>query len=80
VERQLLPYREGQVLDCVVEQSGAVNLPHAIARLDGYMLDLVNGGQYLGRRVRAKLVKIGRSIAMAEVVGGGRPVDKLGGP
>ena len=79
VERQLLPYREGQVVDCVVEQTPAINLPHAIARLDGYLLDLVNGGQYLGRRVRAKLVRVGRSIAMAEVVGGGRPVDKLGG-
>lgn len=79
VERQLLPYREGQVLDCIVEQSNAISLPHAVARLDGYMLDLVNGGQYLGRRVRARIIRVGRSIALAEVVGGGRPVDKLGG-
>ncbi|MDQ2730017.1 MAG: Rne/Rng family ribonuclease [Armatimonadota bacterium] len=79
MERQLVPYREGQVVDCVVEQTPAINLPHAIARLDGYLVDLVNGGQYLGRRVRAKLTRVGRSVAVGEVVGGGRPVDKLGG-
>lgn len=79
MERQLVPYREGQVVDCVVEQTPAINLPHAIARLDGYLVDLVNGGQYLGRRVRAKLLRVGRSVAVGEVVGAGRPVDKLGG-
>jgi ribonuclease G len=78
MERQLLPYREGQIVDCVVESSPAINLPHAVARIDGYLLDLSNGGQYLGRRVRARLNKVGRSIAMAEVVSSGRNVDKRG--
>ena len=80
IERQLLPFREGQVLDMVVEQNAGNTLPpHALARIDGYFVDLTNGGQYLGRRVRVRLTRIGRSLAAGEVIGAGRVVDKLGG-
>jgi hypothetical protein len=47
--------------------------------VDGYVLDLTNGAQYIGQRVRARLASVGRSMAVAEVVGISRKVDRLGG-
>ena len=69
IERQMLPYRKSQVVECEVVRNPFVSLPRASAWANGYMIDLSNGGKYIGQRVKARLTNISRSIAVGEVIG-----------
>ena len=68
-ERQMLPYRKSQVVECDVVRNPFIGLPGSAAWANGYMLDLSNGGKYIGRRVKARLTEVSRSFATGEVLG-----------
>ncbi len=70
VEHELLPWEPGETIDCQVVRNPFSALPRASAWLDGYLVELENGGKYVGKRVRAKLNEIHRSYAVGEVVQG----------
>lgn len=70
VEHELLPWTQGEMIDCQVVRNPFSALPRASAWLDGYLVELENGGKYVGKRVRAKLNGIYRSYAIGEVVQG----------
>lgn len=69
IEKQVLPYKRSQVVECEVVRSSFVSLPRSAAWANGYMLDLADGGKYIGQRVKARLVSISRSYAEGEVIG-----------
>jgi ribonuclease G len=68
-EREMLAYKKGQIVECEVARTPFSVLPRSAAWTEGYMLDLQNGGKYIGKRVNVRLVNIGRSIAEGVVVG-----------
>jgi ribonuclease G len=67
MERHMLPWKKGEVVECQVIRSPFSMLPKASAWLDGYLVELENGGKYVGRRVKAKLGDIKRSYSLGEV-------------
>ena len=69
IERQMFAYRKGQIVECEVVRNPFISLPRASAWTDGYMIDLVNGGKYIGQKVKARLLKVNRSCSEGEVVG-----------
>jgi len=69
IEAQMLPYKRSDIVECEVVRNPFVSLPRSAAWADGYMIDLSNGGKYIGQRVKAKLISIGRSYAEGEVIG-----------
>ena len=77
IEDSVLPYQRDEVVECSVVRNPYVSLPHSTAWLDGYMLDLSNGGRYVGQTVMARLTDVRRSCASGEVVNAGK-VDKSG--
>ncbi|MGQ9581859.1 MAG: hypothetical protein ACUVT8_13115, partial [Armatimonadota bacterium] len=68
LERHALPWKKGEIVECQVVSNIFSSLPRASAWLDGYLVELENGGKYLGRRVRAKLTVVNRSYAVGEVI------------
>lgn len=68
IEKQMLPYRKSQIVECEVVRNPFVSLPRAAAWANGYMVDLANGGKFIGQRVKARLTSITRSYAEGEVV------------
>ena len=68
IERQMLPFKKSQIVECEVVRSPFISLPRSSAWANGYMLDLANGGKYIGQRVKARLTSISRSIAEGEVL------------
>lgn len=68
LERHALPWKKGEIVECQVVSNIFSSLPRASAWLDGYLVELENGGKYLGRRVRAKLTTVKRSYAIGEVI------------
>ena len=76
IERQMLPYKSAEVIECQVVRNPFSMLPRSTAWLDGYLIDLANGGKYIGQRVKAKLTEVKRSYALGEVVGSAKSLDK----
>lgn len=75
LESQMLPWKRGEVVECQVVRNPFSILPRASAWLDGYLVELENGGKYVGRRVKARLSDIRRSYAFGEVASG-RALDR----
>lgn len=76
MERQIVRYRPGQVVECQVEKEPIVAQPRAVGWCEGYYVDLLNGGSYLGERVKARLIHVHRSFAIGEVVPAAKTIDK----
>lgn len=72
IEKQMLQHKSTDVVECEVIRNPYSLLPRSTAWLDGYLVDLSNGGKYIGQRVKAKLTDIKRSYALGEVVGGSK--------
>lgn len=76
MERHMLPWKKGEMIDCQVVRNPFSVLPRASAWLDGYLVELENGGKYVGRRVKAKLTDIQRSYAFGEVAPSSSKAEK----
>ena len=74
--RHMLPWKSSEMVDCQVVRNPFSILPRASAWLDGYLVELENGGKYIGRRVKAKLSDIHRSYAFGEVTAAEKATDK----
>lgn len=77
-DRQWLGYRRAQVVECVVEPSslGVNGSAKFIGWTDGFLLDLTDGAEYAGQRVKVRLLDVRRSFAFAEVIPLARPLDR----
>jgi predicted PilT family ATPase len=69
MEEQMLPYKKSQQVECEVVRISFVSLPRSAAWANGYLIDLSNGGKYIGQRVKARLTKVHRSYAQGDVIG-----------
>ena len=74
--RHMLPWKSSEMVDCQVVRNPFSILPRASAWLDGYLVELENGGKYIGRRVKAKLSDIHRSYAFGEVTATEKAAEK----
>jgi ribonuclease G len=68
LEGQIARFSKSQVVECEVVRNPFVGLPRSSAWANGYMIDLSNGGKYVGQRVKARLTGISRSYAVGEVI------------
>ena len=68
LEAQMVPYKKSHIVECDVVRSPFTSLPRSAAWSGGYLVDLANGGKYVGQRVKARLTNVGRSYAQGEVV------------
>ena len=82
-DRKFLPFRRGQVVDVQVSRNALAVAPAATGYTEGgYFVEIPQGARFVGQTVRARLMKVGRSIAQAEVLGrsGGPTGAPVGGP
>jgi ribonuclease G len=76
MEHELVPYRPNQILECTIQKDPFSTLPRSTGWVDGYLVDLANGGQYLGQKVKARITGVHRSYALGEVVSPAHVLDK----
>lgn len=74
--RHMVPWKKGDVVSCQIIRNPFSTLPSASAWLDGFLVELENGGKHIGRSVKAKLSEVHRSCAMGEVTSVEKSVDK----
>jgi ribonuclease G len=76
VEKQLLPFRGGQVVECEVQKMELITAPRSAAWVDGYFVDLANGTRFQGSKIRVRLTDVRRSFALGEPVAPATALDK----
>ena len=68
VERLALPVHERDILEVRIEEQHVSNPKDGIARVEGYVLDIEDAGQYVGQEVNVEVTKAYRTYAKAKVV------------
>lgn len=68
LENLAMPVREGQILDVIIEEAHISNPSDGIARIDGYVIDVDEGANFLGTRVRIQINKAFRTYAKANLI------------
>jgi ribonuclease G len=76
LEHQIMPYRGGQVVECVVQKMDLITAPRSGAWVDGYFVDLANGTRFQGGKAKVRLVDVRRSFALGEPVSPANTLDK----
>jgi ribonuclease G len=68
VEERALPFREGEEVLVLIEEPHMYNDDDAVAKLDGYVISVVNAASLVGERTLVRIEKVGRSAAQASLV------------
>lgn len=70
-DRARMPHRKGQVVDVQVIRNPLIAAPDASGYAEGgYVVEITNGAKLIGQSARVRLLKVGRSVGLAEVAGG----------
>jgi ribonuclease G len=73
-DREQMGYRRAQVLECNVRRSAFDNVNRIVGWTDtGYFVELIDGSEYVGHRVKVVLQDIRRSYAVGDVILPGAP-------
>lgn len=68
-DRQFMGYRRAQVLECNVRRSAFDNVNRIVGWTDnGYFVELIDGSEYVGHRVKVVLQDIRRSYGVGDVI------------
>lgn len=62
-----LPVKEGDVIDIKVEEPQSGDGKDGIARLNGYVISIINGSPFVGREVKVKIIKAYRTYARGQL-------------
>jgi hypothetical protein len=76
LEREMMPWHGGQVVECEVAKMDLITPPRSAAWVDGYFVDLANGSKLQGHTIRVRLTDVRRSFALGEPVLPSTAVDK----
>lgn len=68
-ERAVIPVEEGQVIKAILEYTHTNKPGDGIIRLDGYVIQVEKGGEWLGRPVYLEILQVFRTYARAQVLG-----------
>jgi ribonuclease G len=68
LENLAMPVHEGQIIDVVVDEVHVSNPSDGIARVDGYIIDIDEGANLLGSKVRVQICKAYRTYAKARLI------------
>jgi len=76
MERQMMAFHGGQIVDCRVSKIDLITPPRSAAWAGGYFVDLSNGVRFQGQTIRVRLTDVRRSFAIGEPVAPSNSVDR----
>ncbi|NTW05025.1 MAG: Rne/Rng family ribonuclease [Peptococcaceae bacterium] len=68
IDSVIIPVRQGQILEVVIEDPHNINHKDGIARLDGFVLDIEGGGNLIGETVPIEVSAVYRTYAKARII------------
>ncbi len=68
IKKAAKPFHIGDVLDLVVEEPYMHNRNDALSRVEGYVVQIIGGKKYMGKRVKVEIKSISKTSAVASIV------------
>jgi ribonuclease G len=78
VREQAIPFREGDEVLVTIVEPHMYEVDDAVAKVDGYIISVVDGGAHVGEKRLVRIEEAGRSAATAVLVEG-QPMSPNGG-
>src|SRR5689334_3470842 len=79
IEERAIPFKEGdEVLVSIVEPH-MYEVDDAVAKIDGYIISVVNGGRFVGSKKLVRIEEAGRTAAVATLLDGDDDAPEGGG-
>ena len=78
VREQAIPFREGDEVLVTIVEPHMYEVDDAVAKIDGYIISVVDGGAHVGEKRLVRIEEAGRSAATAVLVEG-QPMSPNGG-
>jgi ribonuclease G len=69
IEEHAVPFRAGEEVHVDLVEPHMYNEDDAVAKVDGYLIDVVNGVAFVGEKKLVRIEEAGRTIATAVLVG-----------
>ncbi len=69
IEEHSVPFRAGEEVHVDLVEPHMYNEDDAVAKVDGYLIDVVNGVAFVGEKKLVRIEEAGRTIATAVLVG-----------
>jgi ribonuclease G len=61
------PFKEGDILNLVVEEPYMHNKNDAISRINGYVIQIIDASKYIGQRLKVEIKSVSKTSAVAEI-------------
>ncbi len=68
IEEAAIPVYQGQVLDILVEEPHSYISKDAISRFSGYIIHIIDGREYLHKRLRVEILNVKKTYAQAKII------------
>lgn len=68
IEMAAIPVYQGQVLDILVEDPHSYISNDAISRIGGYVIHIIDGREYLHKRLKVEIINITKTYAQAKII------------
>ncbi len=68
IEEQAIPFREGDEVLVHIVEPHMYEVDDAVAKIDGYIISVVNGGRFVGEKRMVRIEEAGRTAATATLL------------
>jgi ribonuclease G len=80
IEERAIPFKEGDEVLVHIIEPHMYEVDDAVAKIDGYIISVVNGGRFVGQKKLVRIEEAGRTAAVATLLDGegadGEPVPE----
>ncbi len=77
IEERAIPFKEGDEVLVNIVEPHMYEVDDAVAKIDGYIISVVNGGRFVGTKKLVRIEEAGRTAAVATLIDSG---EEEGGP
>ncbi len=68
VEERAVPFRPGEEVLVEIVEPHMYNVDDAVAKIDGYIISVTNGGAHVGQKLMVRIEEVGRTAAVAALI------------
>lgn len=68
VAEVIAPVKKGDILELTIQSQHTYNNEDGIARIEGFVIDVLNGGELIGEKVEVEIEEVFRTYAQARIV------------
>jgi ribonuclease G len=73
VEERAVPFRPGEEVLVEIVEPHMYNVDDAVAKIDGYIISVTDGGVHVGQKLMVRIEEVGRTAAVASLIDAQRP-------